>query len=619
MFNKKIKLFFVTLIFMLSISAIAAADTNSSDDMILGEVEEEPPSGSVQDSSADDNLDAASGGYTLSSSDVNMYYKNGSSYEVTLLKNSKPVQNASLSVNLNGVVYKKVTDESGKVSVPINLNSGSYVVSAAYNKVSVNNKVKVLPVVVAKDVTKTYKGTVSYTAKFLDNHGNPLKNANVKFKINNMTYTKKTNSNGIATLSTYSLAVGTYTVYAIHPNGYKKSNKIVVKTSIKSSGLVKHYSSYKKFSATFYGSDGKVLANKYIKFYRKGEYFSVKTNSRGVASIDIVSKPGSFSMVSINTETGEKKVNTVKILPTLYANKVTTFSDKTATFKVKLYKNEKLVKNSIVYVYIKGVKKTLKTNSDGVASVSFKLAKGTYTFTSNDPYTGYCIKTNVSVKAPTIKAGNKIAYQDKTAKYTATLLKSDGSVRKYANMKITLNGKTYTVKTNSKGVASLSFKLNKGTYTVTCKDLTNGYTISKKITVYAGFTGMKFNKYGVSEDGKYILAIGRPSAIGDASEYTWYKTVFERTCPYCHGHNLYWSVFWAKDETTDVGIFPATGNKEPGSIEGMIFCADCDCDFSVFGNEHVWSNPMHLTIVSPTVDSSKAEAYALKSGSYVYP
>lgn len=50
----------------------------------------------------------------------------------------------------------------------------------------------------------------------------------------------------------------------------------------------------------------------------------------------------------------------------------------------------------------------------------------------------------------------------------------------------------------------------------------------------------------------------------------------------------------------------------------MIFCADCDSDFSVFGNEHVWEDQMHLTIVYPTVSSSKVEAYALKSGSYVY-
>ena len=54
--------------------------------------------------------------------------------------------------------------------------------------------------------------------------------------------------------------------------------------------------------------------------------------------------------------------------------------------------------------------------------------------------------------------------------------------------------------------------------------------------------------------------------------------------------------------------------KKPKKI---IFCKDCDCDFSIFGNEHVWSNPMHLKILDGPYKSSKEEAYALKSGNYV--
>jgi hypothetical protein len=49
----------------------------------------------------------------------------------------------------------------------------------------------------------------------------------------------------------------------------------------------------------------------------------------------------------------------------------------------------------------------------------------------------------------------------------------------------------------------------------------------------------------------------------------------------------------------------------------MIFCADCDSDFSIFGKEHVDSNPRFLKIVSGPTKSTKEEAYILKSGNYV--
>ena len=186
-------------------------------------------------------------------------------------------------------------------------------------------------------------------------------------------------------------------------------------------------------------------------------------------------------------------------------------------------------------------------------------------------------------------------------------------------MQMTLAGKTYTVKTNVKGVASLTFSLKEGKYKITCKDLSTGYTKTCNVNVNGPIVGIKFDENGVSEDGSMLLVVGRPSAVGEESKYgyTFYKTLFERTCPYCGSHNLYWSIFWAGNEYGDGGIFPGTGRYETGSAEGNIFCDDCDCDFSIFGHEHVWSNPMYLKVIDGPHKSSKEEAYALKSGNYV--
>ena len=126
----------------------------------------------------------------------------------------------------------------------------------------------------------------------------------------------------------------------------------------------------------------------------------------------------------------------------------------------------------------------------------------------------------------------------------------------------------------------------------------------------------KFTKCGVSEDKKYVMAIGLPSA-GKDSKKGWTKTVFKRKCPKCGSTELYWHIFYAGNETSNWGRFPCTGRQEGGSAEGHIFCKSCDADYSVQGWDHISGSTKKLTKESSTVASSKKEAYKLKNGEMV--
>lgn len=131
-------------------------------------------------------------------------------------------------------------------------------------------------------------------------------------------------------------------------------------------------------------------------------------------------------------------------------------------------------------------------------------------------------------------------------------------------------------------------------------------------TVGAG--SQKFNKCGVSADGKYVMAIGLPSASGELGKYgyTWYKRVYERKCPACGSTNLVFDIFYGG--SSGAGTPPCKGTYESGGgVEGHVFCKGCDADWSIFGKPHGGTSK-HLKSASSLTKSSKSEAQKLKNG-----
>ena len=620
MFNKKIKLFLVTLVFMLSLSCVSAVDSNSTDDMISSDVDDEPPSLTDINISSNDTDNQTDNPYRLEGEDVEMYYNNGSAYIVTLYKDNVSLSNVSVNITLNGIRFNKTTDENGSVSIPLNLNVGKYVITSTYdNNTSLNNTITVLSTIIANNLVKTYKSNTKFYATFLTGNGSVLANTNVKFKVNGKTYTKKTNSKGVASID-IDLKVGTYKIYMYHPYGFNLTNKIQVKNSIQVSNLEKHFKSTKKLKAVFYGKKGELLKNKKVTIKCNGKTYKLKTDKNGTIKMQILLKPGSYKITFKNPVTGETVKRTIKVLKPISAKKsMTVYTGKNSVFEVKLYKNEKLVKNAKVYIYIKWHKNIVKTDKNGIASIKFNLARGTYIFIVKDPYTKYKIKSKIIVKYATLKANNIFAKENTTGEFKVSLYTKYGKIAKKTKLLITVGGEKHYIKTNAKGVATYKFKLPVGTYKVVCKDLKTGYTLNKKIVVLKVGESKAYDKYGVSEDGETIMAIGRPSASGELAKYgyNFYQTEFLRICSYCGSDELYWGIFWAKSETADYGIFPATGHKEGGSAEGHIFCAHCDSDWSIFGKNHGTGGD--LTVVVSPVKVTKETAYLLKSGTYVYP
>ena len=127
-------------------------------------------------------------------------------------------------------------------------------------------------------------------------------------------------------------------------------------------------------------------------------------------------------------------------------------------YKVKVYNNQsKLAKG--VYVSFKVGKKTykVKTDKNGVAKLKLsKFAPNTYKITVS--YKGTKVSKKLTVKHILKLKKVKVRKYARKLVLMASLIKVDGKYLKGKTIKFKFKGKTYKVKTNSKGIAKLTIK-----------------------------------------------------------------------------------------------------------------------------------------------------------------
>ena len=382
--------------------------------------------------------------------------------------------------------------------------------------------------------------------------------------------------------------------------------------------LSMYYKNGSRYEVSIY-QDGKLINSQNndskVIFNVNGVNYT-KELVNGKASIGINLNPGNYTITTFYhyTDGLATKTNNIEVLSTIQANDVVKFFRNGTQYCAKFLDGcgSPLVNASVIF-NINGVFYKKQTDDNGMARLNINLFPGEYILTA--------IHLNGEEKANIIKVLTTISAEDISLienKSGVFVLKTHDGAR---NVSITINGVEYIVQTDDGGVATLNVSLSKGNHAVLSKNLNSGEEIFNTIYVMEDPAFIKYYSiYGVSPDGKYIMAIGRPSAAGELSKYGYifYKSVFERICPCCRSDRLYWGIFWAGSETANWGVFPATGLKESGSAEGHIFCAKCDADFSVIDGKNHGGGSKNLIKVISTVSSSKDEAYILKNGQMPY-
>lgn len=232
-------------------------------------------------------------------------------------------------------------------------------------------------------------------------------------------------------------------------------------STIDAGDLTRAQNSPYDFKATFYDKNGKLLQNADVKFAVNGNDHIVKTDEYGVAKLVGVLSSGNYDIQIINLATGETLNKTVKIVKRITDNTNInvdyTFS---ATYKIRVYADNGNVAgaNEAVSITLNNVKYTAYTDGNGYVSFKIRgLTAKTYKITAE--YKGVKVSNNVVVKKLLLKAKNaKFKKAKKVKKYKVSLKTSSGKAVAGKQISLKVNGKTYKVKTNSKGEATFKIK-----------------------------------------------------------------------------------------------------------------------------------------------------------------
>ena len=335
--------------------------------------------------------------------------------------------------------------------------------------------------IISEDISLFYKNGTKFSAIFLDENGKALANQTIVFVINGVAYNRTTDANGIATIS-INLSPGNYVMESknVATNETVKNNVTVIST-ISSSNVVKLYKNGTQYYATFVDGQGKVLANKPVKFNINGVFYTRNTNENGAARLNINLNSGTYILTAYNPINNEAKASNVTVLSTINGSDITKYyKNGTQYSAVVVYSNGTPIVNKTVKLNINGVFYNRVTDENGTVRLNINLDPATYIITVYNPSNGEENSNKIVVLSKLIAEDMKTDYQAGKS-YKVKVVNGQGKALANQTVKININGVIYNRVTDENGTAYLAIRLNPGTYI--CTSSWNDSFVSTKVVV----------------------------------------------------------------------------------------------------------------------------------------
>ena len=422
---------------------------------------------------------------------------------------NRPVTGGNVTFNVNGVIYE-VEVSNGYAILNLFDAPKEYNITGVYNNIgyiSSSDNISLNTTFMDTNITLNISSNhnpVNITATVLNEYGSPLNVGKVIFNIDGDEITVDV-VNGIASVEHTFKTFGLHNVSAFFNNMY--------------------YYKSSKTNLLFNVS----LINTDISLTIDDEYNPVSIN---VKVIDQYGNPVNNGDVTLKLDDGNHIVKVVNGS----ANLIHTF--KSLNFNIEANYNGLYIYNSSHCIHAISVKSTILSNDDvktlnsnykfnlidkngnplnstnvtlsigknnynvmtdknGNAELTITLAPGNYVISIANPVSSEIKTQNIKV-VKRINGNSDIAmYYGEGKYYKVKVLDDNGKIAKGVNVKFTINGKSYTRTTDSKGYASIKISQKPGTYTVTVE-----YKILKNKKVTFKFKGktykIKTNKKGIA-------------------------------------------------------------------------------------------------------------------------
>ena len=427
--------------------------------------------------------------YTVADNSENLekYYSDDTPVAVKVSPGEK------VTFEINGITATVTADENGTAELGINLEPGKYNLAVKTKDYNVVYPIEIKSTINSEDIAVNYNGDCDYKIQLTDATGKGLNNTAVNVTVNGQTSEYTTDSEGCVTVNFTKLTEDQQISVANPVTGETSLNTIKVneRDDSKFANITVDKSN---LSAILMDVNGSAIAFAPISYKVNGAETNTTTDSEGKLLISLESN----ALIEINyagdniTAPADLTINVKNIVPirtntTIEGNDYTTYAidyyagERGGYFKVRLVDiNGNILSNKSVKIGFNGKVYNTTTNETGWAQLQINLAKaGTYTFAvgflGDDNYFGAfaVYKITVNKKTTSISAPEKTYRASAATKsYTVTLKTDKGSsidgktyLQEGKTIKLTVNGNTYTAKTNAKGEATFKLSLTRrGTY-----------------------------------------------------------------------------------------------------------------------------------------------------------